>query len=90
MSVKQPWDSQWKMHCRTRIKGCDGLIAIVTSNTRNASGQIWEIKCAKEENVPVIGIYGNNSHAGSISSECGYVRILDWTWTNIANWLKSL
>jgi hypothetical protein len=46
MPVKHPWDSQWKTHCRTRIKGCDGVIAIATSNTRNADGQIWEIKCA--------------------------------------------
>lgn len=26
MSVKQPWDSQWKTNCRSRIKGCDGVI----------------------------------------------------------------
>lgn len=30
MSVKQPWDSMWKTNCRTRIKGCDGMISIIT------------------------------------------------------------
>ena len=47
MSVKEPWDSEWKTKCITKIKGCDGVIAIVTRNTKNASGQLWEIKCAK-------------------------------------------
>lgn len=90
MSVKQPWDSQWKSNCRARIKGCDGMIAIVTQNTCNADGQLWEIKCAQQEGIPVLGIYGYNTHAGSIPSDCGYVRIIDWTWTNISNWLRTL
>lgn len=90
MSVKQPWDSQWKANCRTRIEGCDGVIAIVTQNTQNADGQLWEIKCAKQEGVPVLGIYGSKNHAGVIPSSCGYVKIVDWTWANISSWLKTL
>lgn len=91
MSVKQPWDSQWKTKCRTRIKGCDGVISIITKNTIKASGQIWEMKCAKDEGVPVIGIYGNDNHTGIvIPSECGYIKLMDWTWPNISNWIKSL
>ena len=74
MSVKKPWDSQWKTNCRTRIKGCDGVISIITKNTKNADGQIWEMKCAKDENIPIVGIYGNDSHSGvTIPSECGYI-----------------
>ena len=90
MSVKQPWNSQWKTNCRTRIKGCDGVISIVTQNTKNADGQIWEIKCAQQEGVPMLGIYGYNTHVGTIPSDCGHVRIVDWTWSNISNWLKCL
>ena len=90
MSVKQPWDSQWKTNCRTRIKGCDGMIAIVTQDTCNADGQLWEIKCAQQEGVPILGIYGYNAHVGFVPSDCGYVRIADWTWANISNWLRAL
>lgn len=91
MSVKTPWDSKWKSNCRTKIKGCDGVITIITNNTKNADGQIWEMKCAKEEGIPIIGIYGNNSHTNiSIPYECGYVRVLNWTWDNITNWLNRL
>ncbi|MFR7764720.1 MAG: hypothetical protein ACLU05_04810 [Anaerococcus obesiensis] len=42
MSVKQPWTSSWKTNCRTKIRSCDGMIAIITSNTKNADGQLWE------------------------------------------------
>ena len=62
MSVKQPWDSAWKTRCRTRILGCDGIIAIVTKNTARASGQLWEIQCAYSENVPVYPIYGSQQN----------------------------
>lgn len=91
MSVKTPWDYQWKTNCRTKIKGCDGMIAIITKNSKNADGQIWEIKCAKDEGIPVIAIYGSDYHYGiTVPSECGYVKLVDWTWPNISNWLRSI
>lgn len=91
MSVKQPWDSQWKTNCRSRIKGCDGVISIITNNTKNANGQIWEMKCAKEENIPIVGIYGNDNHSGvKVPGECGYIRLMDWTWSNISNWINNI
>jgi len=33
MSVKTPWDEQWKTLCRTRIRGCEGVIGIITHST---------------------------------------------------------
>lgn len=86
MSVKQPWDSQWKTNCRSRIKGCDGMISIITKNTKNADGQVWEMLCAKDEAIPIVGIYGNDDHAGVVvPSVCGDIRLMDWTWNNISN-----
>lgn len=91
MSVKQPWDSKWKTNCRIRIKGCNGVISIITKNTKNADGQIWEMKCAKEEEIPIIGIYGNDDHVGvKMPDECRYIRLMDWTWSNISNWINNV
>lgn len=91
MSVKQPWDSQWKTKCRTRIRGCDGMISIITRNTKNANGQIWEMNCAKDEGIPLLAIYGNNSHIGAtIPNECGYLPVVDWNWEKISAWIKQL
>ncbi|MFA6808452.1 MAG: hypothetical protein WCR27_05615 [Eubacteriales bacterium] len=91
MSVKQPWDSQWKTQCRRKIKGCDGVIAIITKNSKKAKGQLWEVKCAKEELVPIRGIWGNkDNHPMALSSEFDGVQVVNWTWDNIANWIDAL
>ena len=57
-SVKEPWDSSWKTNCRARIKSCAGMIGIITHNTPKADGQLWELKCAIEEGVPLMLIHG--------------------------------
>jgi hypothetical protein len=91
MSVKQPWDTQWKMNCRTKIRGCDGMIALVSKNSETASGQLWEVECAKEEGVRVRGVYTQaNDKPTWLPSEFDGVRIVYWTWDNIANFLDSL
>ena len=91
MSVKQPWDSSWKTNCRTKIKGCDGVIALITSNTKNAEGELWEIKCAVEEGIPYLAIWGNDNHKGiAVPKELPLYKVKDWTWPNISSWLDSL
>ncbi|MBF2355991.1 TIR domain-containing protein [Listeria seeligeri] len=91
MSVKQPWDDSWKTQCRTRVKGCDGMIVIFTKNTKNASGQLWEIKCAKDENIPVLAIWGRSDGKGiSKPKELSDVTIYDWSWSTISNWIERL
>lgn len=91
MSVKEPWDSAWKTNCRTKIKGCDGMIIIVTSNTKKATGQLWEIDCAKDEGVSRRGIWGHpDDRPSSLPTELSGVTIADWSWPNISNWINSL
>ena len=91
MSVKEPWDEKWKTQCRTRIKGCDGTIALVSTNTKNAAGQIWEVKTSKEEGVPVRGTYTTtDNRPTSLPAEFNGVRVVDWTWANIKAFLDSL
>lgn len=91
MSVKQAWDSAWKTNCRRKIKGCDGVIALITKNTKIADGELWEIKCAKEEGIPCLGIWGNDNHYGvSIPNELSSSQMRDWTWSNISSWLNRI
>lgn len=91
MSVKQPWDSQWKTKCRTRIRGCDGMISIITRNTKKADGQIWEMNCATDEGIPLLAIYGNKDHIGAtIPNECAHLPVVDWNWEKISAWIKQL
>lgn len=91
MSVKKPWDSAWKTKCRTKIKGCDGVLIIVTKNSKQADGQLWEIKCAKEEGIPCKGIWGyKDDKPATLPSEFDGVQIVYWTWPNIKNWIDKL
>lgn len=91
MSVKEPWDSQWKTQCRTKIKGCDGVIALVSKNTKNAQGQLWEINCAKEERIRIRGIYTNSDDKpATLPNELSGVTVVNWTWDNIKSFIDSL
>lgn len=91
MSVKEPWDEKWKTNCRTRIKGCDGVIALVSKNTAKADGALWEVRCAKEEKVPVRGIYCTmDNRPATLPAEFSGVKVVDWTWDNIASFINSL
>lgn len=93
MSVKEPWSEDWRSKCRTKIKGCDGVIGIITKNTKNATGQLWELKCAYEEKIPVRLIFGNKDDRPDPSNLPEPVkdrRVYEWTWDNIKAFLDSL
>lgn len=90
MSVKQPWDYQWKTNCRARIRRCDGMVAFISNNTYSADGARWEIKCAYEEGVPVLPVYIYDHGASLLPPELAGRRIYHWTWVNITNFLNSL
>ena len=90
MSVKQPWDSSWKTNCRTRIKGCDGVIVLVSKNLEKAEGALWEIKCAKEEKIPLMGIYINGASIVNKPSELYGIDCKEWTWDNVRAFVNSL
>lgn len=91
MSVKEPWDERWKSNCRSRIRGCDGVIALVSRNTARATGALWEVSCAKEERVPVRGIYcTSDNRPSTLPAEFNGVRVVDWTWDNIASFMNAL
>ncbi|MFI9651502.1 TIR domain-containing protein [Guyparkeria sp. GHLCS8-2] len=90
MSVKEPWSDSWKTRCRTKIKGCDGVVVLVTKNLKQADGARWEIKCAKEEGVPIIGVCIGDATANDAPIELNGVRKITWTWVGIAGFVNGL
>lgn len=90
MSVKEPWNSEWKIKCRTKIKGCDGVIVLISKHLKNADGAIWEIKCAKEEKIPILGVYMTGCNIIDTPSEMNGITKVNWTWENIANFINKL
>jgi len=90
MSVKEPWDTQWKTNCRTKIRGCDGMIALLSKNTWNADGAKWEMNCANEEDVPLIGVHIHSDNKGAIPTELSGKKVIEWSWDGIKRFLDSL
>lgn len=86
MSVKEAYDSGWKDKVRTRIKRSDGVIVLVSKNSRTSTGQKWEIECAKEEKKKIRGIWAYSSDRTEIDGVTTYT----WTDTNISNFIDSL
>ena len=88
MSVKEPWRSDWKEKCRTKIVGCDGVIGLISKNTPNASGEIFELQCAYESGISVMLMYINDDRP--------YVPLLlnrkinIWSWSNIKSFINSI
>jgi nucleoside 2-deoxyribosyltransferase len=91
MSVKEPWSDSWKTRCRSKIKGCDGVIALISRNTEKASGARWEIKCAAEEGIPMIGTHIHSDwNKRYTPAELDGYQVIDWTWEGIAKFINRL
>jgi hypothetical protein len=89
MSVKEPYDADWKERVRTRIRRSDGVIALVSQNTLNSNGEKWEIECAKTEKKKLIGLWAYTNDRTSPTVLAGY-RVIPWTWDGIASFIDSL
>lgn len=90
MSIPKPFDSKWKTQCREVIKGCDGVVAMLSTHTRAAEGARWEMQCANDEGIPMIGVHTQKDNKGAIPSELAGKKVIEWTWDGIANWINSL
>ena len=86
MSVKEPYDTEWKKRVRTRIKRSDGVIVLVSKNSLTSTGQKWEIQCAKEEKKRIRGIYAYKDDRTNIEG----VNTTTWTDKNITDFIDSL
>lgn len=91
MSVKKPWkQSEWKRRCREKIRKCDGVIVLLSNNTYHSGGTRWEIKCALEEDVQIIGMHIRKEEKFSIPPELEGEDIIEWSWDEIDEFVKSL
>ena len=62
------------------------MIIMVSRNTLAAEGALWEIKCAKEEGIPSLGIHIFKDSKVQIPG----LRTVEWKWSNISNFINSL
>lgn len=86
MSVKEPYDKDWKERVRTRILRSDGVLALISKNSLTSSGEKWEIQCAKDEKRMLRGVWAYTDDRTKIEG----VNTMVWTWDNIKSWIDSL
>ena len=86
MSVKEAYDSEWKIKVRTRIKRSDGVIVLVSKNSLSSTGQKWEIQCAKEEGKSILGIWAYSDDRTTIPE----LSTKSWTWENVTSFINTL
>jgi hypothetical protein len=86
MSVKEPYDKDWKDRVRTRIKRSDGVIALVSKDSLTSSGQKWELACAKEEKKRIRGIWAYTDDRTNLEG----INTLVWSDKNISDFIDSL
>ncbi|UFW51114.1 MULTISPECIES: hypothetical protein [Bradyrhizobium] len=58
----------------------------MSKNSLSSTGQKWEIQCAKEEKVPLRGVW---AYTGDRTKHDG-VNTVVWTWDNIKAFVDSL
>lgn len=86
MSVKKPYDKDWKDRVRTRIRRSHGVIVLVSKNCLTSTGQKWEIACAKEEAKRIRGIWAYTDDRTNLDG----VNTFVWTDKNITDFIDSL
>ena len=80
MSAREPWDREWKTNCRSRIK-----------NTAKADGAPWEMKCAQEEGVPLLGVYCYpDDRPSTLPDVLSGIKVIGWSQEGITKLLNSL
>ncbi|QHI34895.1 hypothetical protein IMCC3317_02400 [Kordia antarctica] len=91
MSVREAWDDdKWKAECKKRIETCDGLLVLISDNLEQSKGAIWEIKCAKEEAIPVYGMHIFKHKKCKIPKELKGHKIIKWSWDNLKDIVNSI
>ncbi len=88
----QDWSSkstlpqtQWEASIKDKINKCNMLIVLVGKSMSTATGVVKEIKMAKDQNVPVFGVYIDGADSSSTLPE-GLLRnrTIAWDWDKIA------
>jgi CHASE2 domain-containing sensor protein len=77
--------SQWEAIVKQKINKCNMLIVLVGKNMASATGVAKEIKMAKDQNVPVFGVYVDGANtASNLPDGLQRNRTISWNWDEIA------
>jgi hypothetical protein len=50
----------------------------------------WELECVLNAEIPILGLYTEAADSGLVPEELRDVRVVEWSWTEIVNFVQSL
>ncbi len=77
---------EWEKLINDKINKCNMLIVLVGKYTYNATGVVKEISFAKNNDVPIFGVYvGGANSSTSLPAGLQRNRTIEWDWNAIAS-----
>lgn len=78
-------EAEWQKQIKAKINNCHLMIVLVGRSMASASGVAKEIAMAKEQNVPVFGVYVDGADTNStLPTGLPRNRTISWSWKAIA------
>lgn len=83
--------SQWEAIVKDKINKANMLIVLVGKTMASATGVVKEIKMAKDQSVPVFGVYiGGADALSNLPEGLQRNRTIAWDWEKIANAINQV
>ena len=89
LSVNEAYETDWKSKVTTRIRRSDGVVVLISSNTPNAAGQLWEISTAVAEGKPLLGVWIQAAYR-TVPSAMKSGQCIAWTWQGVADFIDTI
>lgn len=94
----QDWSSkstlpqaEWETLIKDKINKCNLLIVLVGKKMSSATGVAKEIKMAKDQNVPIFGIYvGGGDTSSNLPDGLQRNRTIAWDWAKISDAIDQM
>ena len=83
--------SQWEAIVKEKINKCNMAIVLVGKYMASASGVVKEIEMAKDQDVPIFGVYVDGANTNSnLPTGLARNRTIKWDWESIANAIEQM
>ena len=73
--------SDWKKDAEDRIKRSDVVIVMIGNNTHKAGGVLFEVDCARRNQIPIVQVIGYRDASPEPVPNAG--RLYRWNWANL-------
>lgn len=83
--------SQWEGIVEEKIKKCNMVIVLVGKYMASSIGVKKEVKMAKDNNVPVFGVYVADANTTSnLPDGLARSRVIKWEWEKISDMIDKM